>query len=99
MDGKLDAQMGLSNLAAFSTGLAGGITVTRRLHSDPNAGIWGQRLGRTRFRFANLPVGGTIAIGASLLLPRTIAAQVRALGVGALMGAVGWGMIDPLPSP
>jgi hypothetical protein len=24
---------------------------------------------------------------------------VRALGAGALVGAVGWGLVDPLPAP
>ena len=82
---------------AFSAGLAAGIAVTRRLHDDPDAGRWGERIGRTRLRFANLPVGGTIAIAGSLFLPRGVAVPVRALGVGALAGAVGWGMADPLP--
>lgn len=82
---------------AFSAGLAAGIAVTRRLHGDPDAGRWGERIGGTRLRFANLPVGGTIAIAASFALPRRAAAPVRALGAGALVGAVGWGAVDPLP--
>lgn len=82
---------------AFSAGLAAGIAVTRRLHGDPDAGRWGERLGRTRLRYANLPVGGTIAIAVSFLLPRGAATPVRALGAGALAGAVGWGFVDPLP--
>ncbi len=83
--------------AAFSAGLVAGITVTRRLHADPNAGRWGERIGRTRLRFANLPVGGTLAIGVSFVLPPPLALAVRALGAGALIGAVGWGFADPLP--
>ena len=90
--------MRVLNLTAFSAGLAAGITVTRRLHSDPAAGKWGERIGTTRFRFANLPVGGTIAIGASVLLPHPLEKPVRALGTGALLGAVGWGLADPLPA-
>jgi len=82
---------------AFTAGLAAGITVTRRLHDDPDAGRWGERLGPTRLRFANLPVGGTIAIVVSTVLPRGPAVAVRALGAGALVGAVGWGIADPLP--
>lgn len=82
---------------AFSAGLAAGIAVTRRLHADPGAGQWGERIGRTRLRFANLPVGGTIALAVSVVLPRRMAVGVRALGAGALVGAVGWGIIDPLP--
>lgn len=71
--------------------------MTRRLHQDPEAGKWGERIGETRFRFANLPVGGTIAIAASVVIPGRSAGVVRALGVGALLGAVGWGFADPLP--
>ncbi len=68
---------------SFSTGLAAGIVVTRRLHDDPDAGRWGERIGRTRLRFANLPVGGTIAIALSFVLPRRrVAMAVRALGAG-----------------
>src|ERR1035437_2446101 len=60
-------------------------------------GRWGERLGKTRLRFANLPVGGTIAIALSMVLPSRVAVPVRALGVGALVGAVGWGIARPLP--
>ena len=81
---------------SFSTGPTAGIAVTRRLHRDPG-GRWGERLGKTRLRFANLPVGGTIAIALSMVLPSRVAVPVRALGVGALVGAVGWGIADPLP--
>jgi len=83
--------------AAFSAGLAAGIKVTRRLHGDPDAGRWGERLGSTRLRYANLPVGGTIALIASTVVPNRSAALVRALGLGALAGAVGYGVFDPLP--
>lgn len=87
----------LTTVAAFASGLASGIAVTRRLHEDPNPGRWGNRLGKTRLRWANLPVGGGIALGASLLLPPRLRAPVRGLGLGALAGAVGWGFVDPLP--
>lgn len=83
--------------AAFSVGLAAGIKVTRDLHGDPDAGRWGERLGGTRLRFANLPLGGTIALAVSVLLPPAVATPVRALGMGAVVGAVGWGIVDPLP--
>ena len=82
---------------AFSAGLGAGVVVTRRLHGDPDAGRWGQRIGRTRLRFANVPVGGTIALAVSRVLPAGAAVPVRALGAGALVGAVGWGFVDPLP--
>lgn len=87
----------MTRAVAFVAGLAAGIKVTRRLHTDPEAGKWGERLGATRLRYANLPVGGTLAITASLVLPGGAARPVRALGLGALAGALGWGFVDPLP--
>ena len=84
---------------AFLAGLGAGVVVTSRLHGDPDAGIWGERIGQTRLRFANVPVGGTMAIAASFLLTGRAAGVVRALGAGALAGAVGWGFVDPLPRP
>jgi len=82
---------------AFTAGLGAGIAVTRRLHGDPDAGRWGERIGSTRLRFANVPVGGTIALALSTVLPDGLAGPVRALGAGALIGAVGWAAVDPLP--
>ncbi len=87
----------LVNVAAFAFGLTAGIRVTKRLHDDPDAGKWGERLGETRLRFANLPAGGTIALTVSSLLPPAVAGPVRSLGAGAVVGAVGWGLADPLP--
>ncbi len=89
----------MARLAALAAGLGAGIKVTSDLHSSPDAGKWGDRLGSTRLRYANLPVGGTIAIVASLVLPARVAGPARALGAGAVLGAVGWGMVDPLPRP
>lgn len=85
------------SVAAFAAGLAAGIKVTSDLHSSSDAGKWGERLGSTRLRYANLPVGGTIAIVVSLVLPARVAGPARALGAGAVAGAVGWGIADPLP--
>jgi hypothetical protein len=85
------------NLVAFAAGAAAGIKVTRDLHEDPDAGKWGERLGSTRMRYANLPVGGTIALVASIAMPDWGTPFVRALGLGALAGAVGYGIFDPLP--
>jgi hypothetical protein len=85
------------NRLAFTGGLAAGIVVTKGLHEDPNAGHWGERLGTTNFRQANLPVGGTILLSASLFAPIGTRRLLRALGFGALLGAVGYGVVDPLP--
>jgi hypothetical protein len=84
-------------LIAFAGGLGAGVKVTRRLHNDPDAGVWGKRLAGTHLRYANLPVGGTLALVAARHVPSRLAPMVRALGVGALLGAVGWGLADPLP--
>jgi hypothetical protein len=93
--------MALDITQTFSllAGLGAGIVVTRRLHNDPTAGRWGERLGPTNLRYANLPAGGTIAIAVSSLLPEKVRAPVRALGVGATIAAVGWGFVDPLQPP
>jgi hypothetical protein len=94
-----DAPMGCHYVTAvaFAGGLAAGISVTRRLHGDTDAGRWGERLGGTRLRYANLPVGGTIALIASTVAPDPASGVIRALGFGALAGAVGYGAFDPLP--
>ncbi len=86
----------MTRALAFSAGLAAAVAVTRRLHTDPE--LWSERIGSTRLRFANLPVGGTLALAASLRLPPRPAVRLRALGAGALVGAVGWGVVDPLPA-
>jgi hypothetical protein len=82
---------------SFSAGLGAGIVVTKRLHDDPEAGLWGERIADTRLRYANIPVGGTIALVLSAVAPHRAAGGLRALGAGALLGAVGWGIVDPLP--
>jgi hypothetical protein len=89
----------LVTIVGFGAGLAAGIKVTRGLHQDPDAGRWGQRLGGTRLRYANLPVGGTIAIAVAVVAPDRIAGTLRAAGFGALVGALGYGFFDPLPMP
>jgi hypothetical protein len=84
-------------VGSFATGLAAGINVTRRLHQDPDSGRWGERLGSTRLRYANLPVGGTIALAVAVIAPDSVTPCIRALGLGALAGALGYGFFDPLP--
>ena len=42
------------SLPAFAAGLAAGLKVTSDLHSSPDAGKWGDRLGSTRLRYALL---------------------------------------------
>jgi hypothetical protein len=88
----------LITVGCFSGGLAAGIKVTRDLHQDPDPGRWGKRLGSTRLRYANLPLGGTIALVVAILAPDVVTPAIRGLGVGALAGAVGYGFFDPLPA-
>jgi hypothetical protein len=87
----------LVSAGCFAAGLAAGIKVTRGLHQDAEAGRWGERLGGTRLRYANLPVGGTIALAVAIIAPDVVTPAVRALGLGAFAGAVGYGFFDPLP--
>jgi hypothetical protein len=87
----------LITVGSFAAGLAAGIRVTRGLHQDPDSGKWGERLGSTRLRYANLPVGGTIALAVAIVAPDAVTPGIRALGLGALAGALGYGFFDPLP--
>jgi hypothetical protein len=89
----------LVTVGSFAAGLAAGIKVTKGLHQDPDAGKWGERLGSTRLRYANLPVGGTIALAVAIVAPDAVTPGIRALGLGALAGALGYGFFDPLPPP
>ena len=82
---------------SFGTGAIGGVAVTMPMHRDPDSGRWGQRLRGTRLRNADLPLGGTLLLVLSLLLPGGTAAVARALGAGAVAGVVGCGLVDPLP--
>jgi len=88
----------LITAGCFSAGLAAGIKVTRDLHQDPDPGRWGERLGKTRLRMANLPVGGSIALAVAIVAPDVVTPALRGLGLGALAGAVGYGFFDPLPA-
>ncbi len=95
--------MGLvvTSLVAGLVGLAAGVVVTRHSHRSPSSPKWALRVGRTRLRRSDLPVGGTLAVVVALVL--ALAGQsgpakvVAALGVGAAAGAVGTGLADPLP--
>jgi hypothetical protein len=92
-----------SSLAAVGVGVAAGVVVTRRAHADPISPGWDQRVGTTRLRRSDLPVGGMLALLMALVLRRAgrtrAASVVAALGVGAAAGAVGTGLADPLPPP
>lgn len=90
--------MSKSPLIAAALGLAAGIAVTRHAHSDPSSPWWDERTGSTSLRHSDLPVGGTIALLIAFVLRRRrVAATVAGLGIGAALGAVGTGLMDPLP--
>lgn len=86
---------------AAGLGLAAGVAVTRRAHLDPISPWWDRRVGATRLRRSNLPMGGALALLTAAALRgsgRSGAAAVAAgLGLGAAAGAVGTGLTDPLP--
>ena len=91
----------LAALAAGVVGLALGVVVTRHSHASPSSPPWALRVGRTRLRRSDLPLGGTLALVVALVLALAgqpnAATVVAALGVGAAAGAVGTGLTDPLP--
>lgn len=74
-------------------GAAAAALVTSWLHYSP---FWGQRLGSSRFRRANLPVGGSIAIAAGLIAP-TGGSVLLAAGIAEAIVAIAWAWVDPLP--
>lgn len=90
-----------ARLTAFVVGLAVGVVVTRHSHRAPASPGWAERVGRTHLRRSDLPLGGTLALAAALVLRLTgrpyPASVVAALGMGAAAGALGTGLVDPLP--
>jgi hypothetical protein len=96
-------------LTALAVGLITGGIVTMLLHNQPEHARprhlwdllmghgWGARLGRTRFRCANLPVGGALTAGAALLWP-SLAVSLLVVAAGMTVSAVGWRYVDPLPA-
>lgn len=93
--------MALVAAAAAAAGLTAGVAVTRHSHRSPSSPGWALRVGRTRLRRSDMPVGGTLALRAAVVLRATgrsgPASVVAALGAGAALGAVGTGLADPLP--
>jgi hypothetical protein len=90
----------VATLALAAVGFVAGVMVTRHAHRAPRSPGWHKRVGTTRLCRADLPVGGTLALTAALVLTRTgrsgPALAVAALGAGAALGAVGTGLLDPL---
>lgn len=82
--------------------LAAAIAVTRRSHRHPARPWWAGRLGRTGLRRADLPMVGVLvgAVAVVLAAARRPAAagQLAALAVGAGVGALATGLVDPLPA-
>lgn len=70
-----------------------GALVTDALHA--RRGFWSRRIGRTHFRYANLPVGGVLALVAALFLDDAAmwCALAASWGMGAT--AIGWAWVDP----
>ena len=75
-------------------GLVTGVIVTSWLHLSH--GFWSRRVGRSRFRRANLPVGGMIAAIVALAEPSaaiTLLPAAAAMAAAAVLGRY----VDPLP--
>ncbi|MDQ2748743.1 MAG: hypothetical protein M3Y44_04330 [Actinomycetota bacterium] len=94
--------MSKAPIVAAVLGLAAGVVVTRHAHEAPASPWWDGRVGGSTLRRSDLPLGGV----AALLLARGLrkagrrgaARTVTGLGLGAAVGAVGTGLMDPLPS-
>jgi hypothetical protein len=90
--------------ALVGAGLGAGVAVTLRAHRAPVSAWWDERVGRSRLRRSDLPVGGTAALLAAVALHRAgrrpAALAATALGLGAAAGALGTGLAEPLaPAP
>lgn len=87
---------------ATGIGLGGSAAATYRAHRNPMSPQWDDRVGDSRFRRSDLPVGGGVALAlafGSLLSGHTKAAAVLAgAGVGATVGSLGVALVDPLPA-
>jgi hypothetical protein len=92
---------GVAALAAL--GLGAGVAVTRHAHRVPASPWWDERVGRSKLRRSDLPVGGAAALLTAVVLratgQRRAAWAIAALGVGAAAGALGTGFAEPLPQP
>jgi hypothetical protein len=92
---------GAATLAAL--GLGAGVAVTRHAHRVPASPWWDERVGRSKLRRSDLPVGGAVALLAAAALrtagQRRAAWAIAAVGVGAAAGALGTGFAEPLPPP
>lgn len=89
------------SIIATGLGAAAGVAVTRHAHASPVSPWWDERVGSTPLRRSDLPMGGTVALVLSRSLRkrgcRRTARLLGGLGVGAALGAVGTGLLDPLP--
>ncbi len=89
-----------NQILLVALGVATGVVVTLRAHRAPTSPGWAKRVGNTRLRRSDLPVGFTAALLTALGLrsagKNTAARLVAAWGVGAGIGAVGTGLAEPL---
>jgi hypothetical protein len=85
----------------LALGLGAGVAVTQQAHRAPLSPWFDGRVAGTRLRRSDLPIGGTVALVLATRLRTTghrrAAALIGGLGVGAAIGAVGTGLMDPLP--
>jgi hypothetical protein len=96
--------LGLGGAAALAAlGLGAGVAVTRHAHRVPASPWWDERVGRSKLRRSDLPVGGAAALLTAVVLgtagQRRAAWAIAALGIGAAAGALGTGFAEPLPPP
>ncbi len=82
-------------ILAALIGFAWAAAITRYEHGKDPAGWWGQRIGRTRWRRANLPAGAVLVGSAAALIGSSI---LLAAAFGMLLAAPLWRYVDPLPA-
>lgn len=85
--------MTLDAAVLFIVALLVGVVVTDAIG---HIGYWAQRLGRSRWRRANLPVGGTVAAACALVTHGRISSTFAIIAAAFAIAAVGWRYVAPL---
>lgn len=85
-----------ANLLVAALAFAVAAAITRYEHRREPPGWWGQRIGGTRWRRANLPAGGTLMLLLALTIPAA-ATHFLAAAAGMAIAAIAGRVADPLP--
>ena len=88
----------MSVILAALIGFAWAAAITRYEHRRDPAGWWGQRIGSTRWRRANLPAGSALMLALAVLIPAA-APHLIAAAIAMAAPPIAAAALDPLPPP